>query len=59
MFMLKYNCYKQNAMYYDYDYLSLCFIFNMKTLQNRCNIADSLFPNKTSHNKRLVIHSTN
>ena len=38
-------------MYCDYNYLSLCFIFNMKTLQIRRNIDDSLFLNKIMHNK--------
>ena len=45
----KYNCYKQKVMYY--DYLSSCYTLNMKTLQNRRNIADSLFLNKIMHNK--------
>ena len=48
---LKYLCYKQKVMYHDYDYSSLCFIFNMKTLENRRKVIDVSFLNKIMQNK--------
>ena len=48
---LKYICYKEKVMYYDYDYQSLCFIFNLKTLESRRKISDASFLNKILQNK--------
>ena len=47
----KYLCYKQKVMYYDFDYPSLCFILNMKSLENRRKVADQCFLNKLMQNK--------
>ena len=48
---LKYVCYKQKVMYYNYDYSSLCTKFNMTTLEKRRNICDATFLNKLMQNK--------
>ena len=38
-------------MYYEYDYPSLCFILNMKTLETRRSIMDISFLNKLMQDK--------
>ena len=48
---LKYVCYKQKVMYYNYDYSTLCTKFNMTTLETRRNISDATFLNKLIQNK--------
>ena len=48
---LKYVCYKQKVMYYNYDYSSLCSKFNMTTLEKRRSISDATFLNKLMQNK--------
>ena len=46
----KYLCYKQRVMYYNYDYPSLCTIFNFSTLECRRKTLDLCFLNKLMHN---------
>jgi len=48
---LKYVCYKQKVMYYNYDYSTLCTMFYMTTLEKRRNICDANFLNKVMQNK--------
>ena len=48
---LKYLCYKQRVMYHNYDYRSLCTIFNFSTLECRRKTFDLTFLNKVMHNK--------
>ena len=43
---LKYMCFKNNIMYDNYDYVSLCSMFKLKSLKSRRNISDLCFFNK-------------
>ena len=47
----KYLCYKQRVMYHNYDYPSLCVIFNFSSLECRRKTSDLTFLNKVFHNK--------
>ena len=47
----KYLSYKQRVMYHNYNYLSLCTIFNFSTLEWRHEISDLNVLNKLMHNK--------
>ncbi len=48
---LKFVCYNQKIMYSNYDYVSLCKMFNLSTLQSRRNCTDASFLNKLCQNK--------
>ena len=48
---LKYLCYKQKVMYYNYDYPTVCSLFNFSTLETRRKCSDLVFLNKMLHNK--------
>ena len=47
---LRYACYKKKIMYDNYDYTTLCSMFNLQTLQCRRNVADLCFFNKVLTN---------
>lgn len=50
-YFLKYLSFKQCVFYNDYDYQSLCSVFNMQSLESRRNITDLRYLNKilTNH----------
>ena len=48
---LKYLCYKQRVMYYNYDYPTVCSLFNFTTLKSRRECSDFVFLNKMFQNK--------
>ena len=48
---LNFLCYKQRVMYCDFDYSTVCSMFNFTSLENRRNITDLSFLNKIVHNK--------
>ena len=48
---LKYLCYKQKVIYYNYDYPTVCSIFNFSTLETRRKCTDFVFLNKMLQNK--------
>ena len=46
-------------MYYNYDYSTLCTMFNMTTLEKRRNICDANFLNKLMQNKLNCLYLMN
>ena len=48
---LKFFCYNEKIMYHNYDYFSVCKMFNLTSLESRRKCTDAVFFNQLFHNK--------